>query len=80
MHFMCAFHINCSYSCFPVQIKLARLIVDTNITLTYIRYEAQLVLIIEIIYLNDQMMNIVVKNIIGTCGIRICQVCSICQN
>ena len=48
-----------------------------NIKQPHIRYEAQLVLIIESIALNDQTLNIAVHNLLGTCGIRICQVCYI---
>ena len=72
MHPMCAFHIHCSYRWFPVYIKLVRLIVAINNKLTYITYEAQLVLIIEIIVLNDQLLNISVQHLLKNCGTRMC--------
>ena len=49
---MCAFHFHPFYFYFPVQIKLARLIVATDVKLFPIKYESQLVLIIESIALN----------------------------
>ena len=74
------FCIHRSYSWFTVHIKLTRLIVATNIKLPHIIYEAQLVLIIEIIALNDLMLNIAVQYLLRTCGISICWLCYIRNN
>ena len=76
IHPMSDLRLHHSYYFFPVQIKLARLIVATNIKLPHIRYESQLILIIETIALNDKMLNIDVQHLLGTCGISICRVCS----
>ena len=71
---MCTFRIHISYRCFPVQIKIAYLIVSTNIKLPHIRYKAQLILIIEIIYFHYQTLNIDAQHLLVTCGIIICRV------
>ena len=77
IHPMWDLRLRHSYYFFPVQIKLARLIVATNIKLPHIRYEAELFIIIESIALSYQMLNIAVQHLLGTCGISICLVCSI---